>query len=100
MSGEAPAVAEGRGRDPRAQFGAQGRQPREVASQRDGDLHVVVEVASNGFGEPDGGQVREAVAAGESLAGHVTTGTPIHRASQVVSPPLYGMVSTAISTSL
>src|SRR5690349_24792882 len=28
----------------------------------------------------------------------VMTGTPIHRASQVVVPPLYGVVSNAIST--
>src|SRR5688572_19805314 len=32
--------------------------------------------------------------------GAVTTGTPIHSASQVVVPPLYGAVSKAISTAL
>jgi len=31
--------------------------------------------------------------------GMVMTGTPIHRLSQVVVPPLYGMVSSAMSTS-
>src|SRR5206468_6928832 len=30
--------------------------------------------------------------------GTVTTGTPIQRASQVVVPPLYGMLSSAMST--
>ena len=87
MAGEALRIAQRRGCNAGTQPRPQLLQGLTVGAEGGDDGDIVIRIACHRAGNPGGGQMALRVPPAKLRPGNVTTGTPIHSASHVVSPP-------------
>ena len=87
VAGESRGVYQGRFQHTLAQGGPQSGQARQVASQLGREAHIVVDVGGHQFRQSHVLRMLSPPRPTAVSPPRLTTGTPIHRASQVVVPP-------------